>query len=179
MSSQTVARRYASALADVIIQQKEESEVGDELAAWERMIVSNPPLLEAFTNPTIPYEQKSKLLNELIVRTKIIATTANFLRILLKNQRLAELPEVNAKLSQVLDERAGVVSAQVTSARPVTDSIKAALQEKLGAITGKRIRLSFVTDATLLGGIVTRIGSTIYDGSVRNQLKRLGEELAG
>ena len=179
MSSQTVARRYASALADVIIDRSEEAEVRQELITWEGMILSNPTLLEAFTNPTIPYEQKAKVLNELIARTKVRPTTANFLRILLKNQRLAEIAQVNAKLAQVLDERSGVVSAQVTSARPVADSTKVALEEKLGIITGKRIRLSFLTDETLLGGIVTRIGSTIYDGSVRNQLKRLGEELAG
>ena len=179
MSSQTVARRYASALADVIIARQEEAEVRDELASWEGMILSNPSLLEAFTNPTVPYEQKAKVLNELITRTKVRPTTANFLRILLKNQRLAELAQVNAKLAQVLDDRSGVVSAQVTSARPVADEIKVALEEKLGKITGKRVRLSFQTDETLLGGIVTRIGSTIYDGSVRNQLKRLGEELAG
>ena len=179
MSSQTVARRYASALADVIIERNEQAEVREELAAWEGMILSNPALLEAFINPTVPYEQKAKVLNELIARTKVRQTTANFLRILLKNQRLAELPQVNAKLDQVLDERSGVVSAQVTSARPVSDSTKLALEEKLADITGKRIRLSFGTDESLLGGIVTRIGSTIYDGSVRNQLKRLGEELAG
>jgi len=179
VSSQTVARRYASALADVIIARSEEAEVRQELTSWEGLILSNPTLLEAFTNPTIPYEQKAKVLNELIARTKVRPTTANFLRILLKNQRLAEIAQVNAKLAQVLDERSGVVGAQVTSARPVADSIKVALEEKLGVITGKRVRLSFQTDETLLGGIVTRIGSTIYDGSVRNQLKRLGEELAG
>jgi F-type H+-transporting ATPase subunit delta len=179
VSSQTVARRYASALADVIIERNEESAVREELTAWERMILSNPPLLEAFTNPTVPYEQKANVLNELITRTKVRPTTANFLRILLKNQRLSEIAHVNAKLAQVLDERAGVVSAQVTSARPVADSIKTALEEKLRLITGKRIRLSFQTDKTLLGGIVTRIGSTIYDGSVRAQLQRLGEELSG
>jgi F-type H+-transporting ATPase subunit delta len=179
VSSQTVARRYASALADVIIARSEEAEVRQELTTWERMVLSNPTLLEAFTNPTIPYEQKAKVLNELITRTKVRPTTANFLRILLKNQRLAEIAQVNAKLAQVLDERSGVVGAQVTSARPVADSIKVALEEKLGIITGKRVRLSFQTDETLLGGIVTRIGSTIYDGSVRNQLKQLGEELAG
>jgi len=88
------------------------------------MILSNPALLEAFTNPTVPYEQKAKVLKELIARTKVRQTTANFLRILLKNQRLAELAQVNAKLDQVLDERSGVLSAQVTSARPVSDSIK-------------------------------------------------------
>lgn len=174
-----MARRYASALADVIIERKEATEVREELAAWEAMILSNPPLLEAFTNPTVPYEQKAKVLNELVTRTKVRPTTGNFLRILLKNQRLADLPQVIEKLDQVLDDRWGVVSAQVTSARPIADATKAALEDKLGVMTGKRIRLSFLTDEALLGGIVTRIGSTIYDGSVRSQLKRLGEELAG
>jgi F-type H+-transporting ATPase subunit delta len=179
VSSQTVARRYASALADVIIERGEGAQVLAELAAWEGMILENGPLLEAFSNPTVPYEQKGKLLNELIARTKVLSTTANFLRILLKNQRLADLPQVNAKLAQVLDERAGVISAQITSARPVTEGLKALLEEKLAHMTGKRIRLTFDTDESLLAGIVTRIGSTIYDGSVRNQLQRLGEELAG
>lgn len=127
MSSQTVARRYGSALADVIIERGEETQVQEELAAWEGMILSNGPLFEAFSNPTVPYEQKGNLLNELITRTRVLPTTANFLRILLKNQRLAELPQVNAKLAQVLDERAGVISAQVTSARPVSERSKAVL----------------------------------------------------
>ncbi len=179
MSSQTVARRYASALADVVIDRGEGAQVQEELAAWERMILQNPPLLEVFANPTVAYEQKGKVLNELIARTKVTPTTANFLRILLRNQRLAELPEVNVKLGLVLDERAGVVGAQVTSARPVPEGVKASLEEKLARLTGKRIRLSFETDESLLGGIVTRIGSTVYDGSVRDQLRRLGEELAG
>ena len=179
MSSQTVARRYASALADVIIEHGEAAQVQDELAAWERMMSGSAPLLEAFSNPTIVYQQKEKVLNELIARTKVRPTTTNFLRILLKNQRLGELPQVNAKLAQVLDERSGVVSAQVMSARPVADGTKASLETKLAQITGKKIRLSFSIDESLLGGIVTRIGSTIYDGSVRDQLRRLGEELAG
>jgi F-type H+-transporting ATPase subunit delta len=179
LSSQTVARRYASALADVIGERGEGVPVQEELAAWEKMTAGNDLWLEAFSNPTVPYQQKQKLLNALIARTKVRPTTANFLRVLLRNQRLPELPQVNAKLAQILDERSGVASAQVVSARPVSEAIKASLVDKLGQLTGKKVRLSFETDETLLGGIVTKIGSTIYDGSVRNQLRRLGEELAG
>jgi F-type H+-transporting ATPase subunit delta len=178
LSSQTVARRYASALADVVIVRNEQAEVREELRAWEQMLLKNSLLLEAFTNPTIPYEQKNKLLNELIKRTQARQTTANFLRVLLKNQRIADLPQVNAKLDQVLDERAGLMTAQVTSARPVSEPIKAALEETLAQLTRRKVRLTFQTDESLLGGIVTRVGSTIYDGSVRNQLQRLGQELA-
>jgi F-type H+-transporting ATPase subunit delta len=179
LSSQTVARRYASALADVIIGRGEEAQVQEELSAWQGMILENAPLLEAFSNPTVAYEQKAAVLNELIARTKVRPGSANFLRVLLKNQRIDELPQINATLAQVLDQRSGVVGAEVLSARPVPDSTKASLEAKLGQMTGKKIRLSFDTDESLLGGIVTRIGSTIYDGSVRNQLRRLGEELAG
>jgi F-type H+-transporting ATPase subunit delta len=179
LSSQTVARRYASALADVTIARSEAAEVQAELDAWEQMMLTNASLLEAFSNPTVAYEQKGKVLNDLIDRTKVRPTTANFLRLLLRNQRLAELPAVNSKLAQVLDDRAGVISAEVTSAHPVPDPTKASLEEKLEKVTGRKVRLTFGTDESLLGGIVTRIGSTIYDGSVRDQLRRLGEELAG
>ncbi|MBA2703769.1 MAG: ATP synthase F1 subunit delta [Blastocatellia bacterium] len=179
MSSQTIARRYATALADVISEQHEEAEVGSELGEWEQMLTGNPALHEIFSNPTVGYEQKQKVLSELISRTKVRPTTANFLRVLLKNQRMADLPHVTAKLKQILDERSGVISAEVTSAQPLPDATTTALESKLGEITGKKVNLNFATDETLLGGIVTRIGSTVYDGSVRNQLERLGEELAG
>jgi F-type H+-transporting ATPase subunit delta len=86
---------------------------------------------------------------------------------------------VNDKLAQILDERAGIVSAEIISARPVADNARELLEEKLREITGKKARLTFATDESLLGGIITRIGSTIYDGSVSNQLSRLREELAG
>jgi F-type H+-transporting ATPase subunit delta len=179
LSSQTVARRYASALADVIVERGEESRVREELRAWEKMILGNELFFEPYRIQTLQYEEKKKLINDLITRTKVGLTTANFLRILLKNQRLADIAQVNAKLAQVLDERSGVVNAQVRSARPVSDGIRASLEEKLKQLTGKRIRLTFDIDETLLGGIVTTIDSTIYDGSVRNQLERLGEALAG
>jgi F-type H+-transporting ATPase subunit delta len=178
VSSLTVARRYASALADVLVERKEEAVVREELATWERMIHDNPLLLEALTNPTIPYDQKSKVLSQIIAKTDVRPTTSNFLRLLLRNQRLGELQHVNAKLGEIMDERAGVVSAQVVSARPISAPVKNALEQTLEQLTHKRIRLSFETDESLLGGIVTRIGSTIYDGSVRSQLERLGEELA-
>jgi F-type H+-transporting ATPase subunit delta len=162
----------------VVTERNESNLVQAELSAWEKMISQNGALLEAFSNPTVAYEQKRNVLSELIARTKVRPTTANFLRTLLKNQRLNELPQVNEKLAQILDERAGVVSAEILSARPVSDSAKTLLEEKLGQMTGKKPRLTFATDASLLGGIVTRIGSTIYDGSVSNQLRRLREDLA-
>ena len=178
MSVQMVARRYATALADVVTARGEAQEVQKELRDWAEMMQSNEQLLEVFRNPTIPYEQKRKVLNTLIARTRVRPTTANFLQVLLQNQRLAELDEVNKRFTQLLDERSGVVSAQVTTARPVPQSSQDSLRAKLAEMTGKSVRLSFTTDEDLIGGIVTRIGSTIYDGSVRNQLQQVKERLA-
>lgn len=179
MSSQAVARRYATALADVVLSQGEAIEVRDELIEWESLIKSSPLLQEVIQNPTIPYEQKQKALKELIARTKVRPTTANFLQVLLRNQRLSDLPEINRRFALLLDERAGVVGAEVTSAHPMSETIKSAIEHQLQHLTGRKVRVSFATDEELIGGIVTRIGSTVYDGSIKNQLEELGKRLAG
>src|SRR5437868_7274726 len=129
------------------------------------MMDANPMLMDVFSNPTIPYEQKRNVLTSLIERARMRQTAANFLQVLLRNQRLTELSEVNRRFAQVLDERSGVVSAEVTTARAVPEAQQEALRARLAAMTGKQMRLSFTTDEELIGGIVTRIGSTIYDDS--------------
>jgi F-type H+-transporting ATPase subunit delta len=179
LSLQTVARRYALALADVAIERKEEREVQLEVDSWVSMIESNPQLREVFVNPTIPYDQKRKVLEALVSRTKVRQTTSNFLEVLLKNQRLSQLKEVAERFGHVLDERRGLVAATVITARLISEESKKALQDALSSATGKTVRLNFTTDEGLIGGIVTHIGSTIFDGSVRSQLERLAVELAG
>lgn len=179
MSSQTVARRYASALADVVIERREEREVQKEIELWASMVDSNPQLKEVFANPTVAYEQKRTLLEELISRTHCRETTASFLRVLLRNQRLAQLPEVSARFGQILDERAGVVAAEITTARPIPEELKKALHDTLASATGRTVRMTFATDEAIIGGLVARIGSTIFDGSVENNLERLAEGLVG
>jgi F-type H+-transporting ATPase subunit delta len=179
MSAETVARRYAIALADVVIPNGEAREVQEELLAWERMQSSNELLLDVLGNPTVPYDQKQKLLSSLISRTKLRPTTANFLQVLMRNQRILNLPQINDRFAHVLDERGGVVSAQVTTAHPVDESIRGALERQLTTMTGKRVRLSFDTDQEIIGGVITRIGSTVYDGSIRNQLNEARHQLAG
>ena len=179
MSLQTVARRYASALADVVIERREEREVQKEIELWASMIDSNPQLKEVFANPTVVYEQKRTVLEELISRSRVRETTASFLRVLLRNQRLAQLPEVAARFGQVLDERAGVVAAEITTARPIPEDLKKALHDTLASATGRTVRLTFATDEAIIGGLVARIGSTVFDGSVENNLERLADGLVG
>ena len=179
MSLQTVARRYATALADVAIERREEREVQNELDQWAEMIEAHSQLKEVFANPTIVYDHKRKLLEDLISRTRVRETTGSFLRVLLKNQRLSQLREVVARYGQVLDERGGVVAAHVTTARPIPEDLRNSLHETLAAATGRKVRLSFTTDESVIGGLVARIGSTIFDGSVESQLDRLANDMAG
>ncbi|HZE73532.1 MAG TPA: ATP synthase F1 subunit delta [Pyrinomonadaceae bacterium] len=178
MSLQTIARRYATALADVVTERAEAKEVHAELKGWEEMLVQSPQLREVFANPTISYDQKRRVLSELIARTKVRPTTANFLQLLLKNHRLTELAEINRRLELVLDERAGIVAADVLTARPISDDIRQTIRGKLRGLTGKEVRVNFQTDSDIIGGLVTRIGSTVYDGSIRTQLELLSAKLA-
>lgn len=177
MSLQTIARRYATALAEVALDRRDESRVQQEINSWAEMIEDNSLLREVFANPTIPYDQKRKVLEELIIRTRVSETSASFLRVLLKNQRLAQLKYVAERFSQVLDERHGIVGANVTTARPIPEDVKTALREALSVKTGRKVRLSFTTDESIIGGLVAQIGSTIFDGSVQGHLDRLAGEL--
>lgn len=179
MSLQTVARRYATALADVAIERREEREVQIELDQWAKMIETHPQLKEVFANPTIVYDHKRKVLEDLISRSRVRETTASFLRVLLKNQRLSQLGAIAERFGLVLDERGGTVAAHVTTARPIPEDLKTSLHETLAAATGRKVRLSFATDESIIGGLVARIGSTIFDGSVQSQLDRLANEMAG
>ena len=179
MSLQTIARRYATALADVAIDRNEEREVQRELDQWASMIEAHPQLKEVFDNPTIVYDHKRKVVEDLIARTRVRETTASFLRVLLRNQRLSQLRDVAARFGLILDERGGMVAAHVTTARPIPEELKSSLHETLAAATGRKVRLSFSTDESIIGGLVARIGSTIYDGSVQSQLDRLAAEMAG
>ena len=179
MSLQTVARRYATALADVAIERREERQVQNELDQWAEMIEANPRLKEVFANPTIVHDHKRKVLEDLLARTRVRDTTASFLRVLLKNQRLAQLRDIVERFRYVLDERAGVLAGSVTTARPIPEDLKQTLHETLSAATGRTVRLSFSTDEKIIGGMVARIGSTVFDGSVESHLERLAEGLAG
>src|SRR5438067_12109651 len=161
MSVQMIARRYASALADVVIERDETREVQEELNTWERLIQSNTNLQEVFRNPTIALDQKRAVLNKLIERAKPRQTTVNFLKVLVQNHRLTELGEINRKFADVLDVRAGMIAATVTTARTVPQPYQQKLRDKLAESTGKKVRVDFATDLEITGAIVTCIGSTV------------------
>jgi len=177
MSVETVARRYATALADVVLKSGETETIKSELKIWEDLIKSNNDLKTAFSSPAITHLNKEKVLEGLLAKTKPSKTTANFLRVLLRNSRLTELGAINEKFDTVLDERSGIVAASVTSSRPLSEAEKAEFKTNIAKMTGKQVNLNFDIDENIIGGVVTRVGSTVYDGSVKTQLENLKEQL--
>ena len=177
MSVETIARRYAGALADVVTKTNETETVKGELKTWEQMIGGSSELNYAFANPAIQHIDKEKVLESLLQKSSPSRTTANFLRVLLRNGRLIDLSEINARFEAELAERSGVTAAQVTSARELSEAERAELKQNLEKLTGKQIKLDFDINESIIGGIVTRVGSTVYDGSVKTQLENLKEQL--
>src|SRR5215213_9658613 len=119
------------------------------------MLESSPQLKEVFANPTIVHDHKRKVLEDLIARSRVRDTMASFLRVLLKNQRLAQLRDIAVRYGQVLDERAGVLAGNVTTARPLPEELKKTLHETLSAATGRTVRLSFSTDGKIGGSTIS------------------------
>lgn len=177
MSVETVARRYALALADVVAKSNEAENIKTELIQWETMMSANADLINAFRNPAINHAGKEKLLETLIEKAKPSRTTANFLRVLLRNGRLTELAQINNKFAAVLEERSGSIAAKIVSARPLSAEEQTELQTNLRRLTGKNVSLNFDIDQSIIGGVITKIGSTVYDGSVKTQLENLKEQM--
>src|SRR5262245_1193991 len=170
MSVATIANRYARALADVIIEKREVNEVLAELNQFAKLVAGHPQLHEVFASPVIAPENKRAVLNELLARLRLRQTTQNFLQLLLANNRLHQIEQMARALGKELDERTNIVSAEITTARAISEDERRLLHDKLRATTGKEVRLQFKTDPNIIGGVVARLGSKVYDGSIKNQL---------
>lgn len=177
MNVETIARRYSTALADIVLKTGETDTIKTELAGWSEIFGASADLRNVFSNPAIAHTNKVNLLESLLARSRPTKTTANFLRILLQNGRLAEIGHINDRFDSVLQERSGVVAAEITTARAVPDGERAEFQANLEKMTGKRVNINFATNIEIIGGVVTRIGSTVYDGSVKTKLDSLKEQL--
>lgn len=177
MSTETIARRYASALADVVLASNEADTVKGELASWSMMLGASAELSNLFSNPTVLHASKEKVLEQLVSKTGPTKTTANFVRVLLQNGRLADLPEINKRFTAVLNERHNLVSAEIIAARELPQAERSEFEQSLAKLTGKKVNVNYRIDEGLIGGVVTRIGSTVYDGSVKTKLENLKEQL--
>lgn len=174
-----VASRYARALAEVVARNKIEPEkaVG-QLNQIADLVKSSSALSNVLRSPSVPQRQKLALLDQIFSRTGGDRPMRNFVAVLIDQRRIGQIGEIAEQFRKELDDRLGIADAQVSSSRELSAAEKKALEQKMTAITGKTIRAGYTQDASLLGGVIVRVGSTIYDGSVRGRLKKIREQIS-
>lgn len=172
-----VAERYAAALADVAVERKNSETIKRNLAAFVEAFSSVADLRNALESPALNAEVKRKVIAEVAGKMGLDVAVRNFIYLVVDHRRTEILPEMEEAFLSELNERLGIVDAEVTSAHELNDDEKRQLRTVLEQRTGKKVEARFQIDGALLGGAVVRLGSTIYDGSVRDQLKRLREQL--
>jgi F-type H+-transporting ATPase subunit delta len=173
-----VAGRYARAFAEVVVERKMDSaQAMHELNSVADLVKSSLELRNVLQNPSVPRQQKLGLLDAIIARMDGSKMLRNFIAVLIDQHRIGQIDEIAEQFKRELDRRLGIAEAQISSVRELAQEEKQLLEKKIGAITGKVIRATYSRDPSLLGGAVVRVGSTIYDGSVRGQLLRLKQQI--
>lgn len=173
------APRYANAFAQVA-----KSKGLDLVAARQQMkdfddlFASNQDLREVLMDPSIPSDQKLAVLDGIAERLGMMREVRNFFAIVMDHQRLSELNILLAAYDQVADRGLGITEAQVSTVHELSGDDRAELESHVAKLAGTRVRVAYKLDATLLGGAIVKIGSTVYDGSVRTQLEQMKQALA-
>jgi F-type H+-transporting ATPase subunit delta len=174
-----ITSRYARAFADVVLDKGlPPASVLEQLYGMLAIVKSNEMLQRVWENPSIPAEQKRALLDAIVARENVSKPVRNFLAVLIDHRRINELAEIARQVESELDTRLGFAEADVTSARELGEQEKRGLEGKIEKMTGRKVRAHYATDGSLIGGAIVRLGSTIYDGSVKGQLHRMKAQLA-
>ena len=170
------ANRYARALVDSVLAPSSQLNPADavtQLRAVEQMIDGSPELRNALLTPAIQTSRKRAVAGDLLQKLGVSHLIRNFLYVVIDRRRVGILNEMREAFELLLDERLGFVRAEVSSAAPLDQRRSAEIESELSEMTGKRMRLHFAVNPELLGGVVAKIGSRVYDGSVRGQLEQL------
>jgi F-type H+-transporting ATPase subunit delta len=174
--SQSLAARYAAALVDLVIAPGSpvtpENAVR-ELAIFEAMVKSAPDLAHVLGSPAVSRARKQAAVGKLADQAGLSPIVRNFLFVTIKRGRASLLPLLRQATEELIDTRRGIARATVSSANPLTEAEQERIGQELARVSGRQVRCEFLVDSALLGGVVARIGSTVYDGSVRGQLAEL------
>ncbi|HEV2616341.1 MAG TPA: ATP synthase F1 subunit delta [Candidatus Acidoferrales bacterium] len=172
-----LAQRYAAALADAAFARNASENIKRGLGEFAAMYETSPELRNVLTTPAIGPGAKKAVIGELAQKMGLDVEVKNFLFVLVDHGRTGILNEIREAFETETNARMGIVDAKVTSARELSEQEKSELSKTLERVTGKKVQTQYQLDASLIGGTTVRIGSTIYDGSVREQLNRLRTRL--
>ena len=176
MTLSAVATRYAHALADVVTASGSALRAEDAIAqlkAFEAALKDSPALHNALITPAIPVGRKRAVIGRVGYMMELAQITRNFLYVLVDHRRIASLSEIIHSFELAVDQRLGFERAEITSARALNEDQQDELRIRLEQATGKRLRARYRVDGALIGGVVARVGSTVYNGSVRGRLETL------
>lgn len=177
-----VATRYARALVDLATRPDapiSPRQVLDELDTFQRALTASPALRNVLLSPAVVAGQKRNLVSRLTVSLGLSDLVRRFLLVVVDRRRVNLLAEMRQAAEALLDERLGMVRVDVTSARQLSEAQRETVTAGLARLTGRRPRPHFAVDPQLIGGLVAKVGSTIYDGSLRGRLETLKRRLAG
>ena len=155
----------------------EPDRVFHDLQSFEQTLASSPELANALESPAVKRPKKRAIIARLGQSLGLSDIGQNFLLVLAHHRRIGDLSDAILAFERMVDERLGRLQVDVTSASELKDSQQAALIRQLEATTGKRVALNIKVDDSLVGGMIVRLGSTVYDGSVRGQLDSLSRQL--
>lgn len=178
MSTRASAGRYARALLDVAIKESSPEQAEQELSAFLALLQQHPDLQRALVHPTVPAAAKRAVVQQLLQRMGPASPAGKLLLLLADRDRLVLLPELVEVYRERLREHQRVIRAEVTTAEPLAPGRVADLQQRLARMTGQQVMLTTHVDPAIIGGVVTRIGGTVYDGSVATQLQTIRQRLA-
>jgi F-type H+-transporting ATPase subunit delta len=176
MSSRASASRYARALFDVADPAARRG-IDEELSAVSRLFAEQSDLQAVLASPSVPPSVKRGVVRSIVERAAVSTPVAKLLTLLAERDRLGLLADVAAVFHERQLDEQNVLQAEVTTAAPLGADEQQALQARLSAATSKQVTITPRVDPAIIGGIVARIGSTVYDGSLANQLARLRERL--
>ena len=175
----SVASTYARAFADVVLGDRLDAKRAlAELHAIATLLAESSDLPRVWENPAVPADQKRSLLDAIAQRDGISKQVRNLVAVLIDHRRMHFLDPVIKQLEKELDARLGFAEAEIISSRDLGDAEKREVEAQVEKLTGKKVRARYAQDASLLGGAVVRVGSTIYDGSVKGQLERMKEAIS-
>lgn len=173
-----ITLRYAHAFEQVVVANKLDSTVAlSQLRDFAATFAGSADLREVLMDPSIPKEQKLRLIDAIGGRIGMFPQVRNFVAVITEHDRLHELNEIIGEYASAADEQSGIADAEITTALPLNDQDRVQLEAEVGKLAGGQVRAVYTQDATLLGGVIVKLGSTVYDGSVRGQLAQLKQRL--
>jgi F-type H+-transporting ATPase subunit delta len=177
MTNRSSAARYAKALLDVSRKEGDPQAAGRDLEAFVSLASGHAELARVLVNPAIPVQRKTTLVGELLDRAPVGPIVGKLLLLLAERDRLVLLPDLLEEYRRRLEDFQNVVRAQVTSAVPLPADAAQAIERAIAARTGRRVVMTTRVDPAVIGGVVTRIGGVVYDGSVKRQLEKIQDTL--